>query len=1166
MTELASLEKKPRTFGLNQIVFERSLEKLLISLESGKGGFPTLIWWLDNADYVDDISELVNSMSRNHTFYDTAIVKCSKEALARPEKVREEEIAMLLDNVCLKCGRVFPMMGNTPRRCPSCGGDIDSKYVQITEQLVDLDVAPTPEAVFMAAAYDCLAQAYIDGFIALKRVFSVVRSELHLDSNFQFINEKLKDKLDSIFYYYEAGDVRFAKEERCLLMVLVRATLADLKIARIEDLCRVACDVLKFGHLHNKFYCSGALAQYDNKRVEYSRLYNSINEEIRTTTVIPREKRKQRSVTYLEIRDYKKEIIYPYYATALLPDEFWIRGRLSNNLIYQPLTDIPYLGSPSDAGVTFVSGPSGKGKTTVMSDIIGEVVDRDKCVVLDVLGDDANSLKLASLPMFWRKREITQSKKFVEILERMNVRPHGVPCVPPNTLVETDSGLLPIGDVKKGFKVLSHDGYYRLVTQTYIRDYEGDIVYVKPGGYRVPIQLTPEHPVLAIKTQKCSIKKNAKNGCVCKSSCQLRKYYHHNGRRKNKRKPHNEDTPCQCLEYYENYKADWIPASELKKGDLLLYPRYKVTEDKEFLKLSDYIPNAKVIGDKINIKKEIWINNQVPVNEDFMRLCGYYLSEGFPLSITGPNGRYLVDFAFHAKEQEYIADVQALVKKFFNLTGKVRKRVNSAEIVFGSKGFQTFIVNLLGKGSRNKKLPLWIINLPEDKLCGLITGLWRGDGSNKVESCFTYTTYSLQLADQIKMILAKIGVPCSIAETSNRASEWRISVFGLYMKHFSNICGMEHVHIENRDKSWSKCMVDENYIYLPILNVEKLPYKGTVHNLEVDQSHSYVLQSLTAHNCINLTFLRRGERISEEDIEANPPTIWDYIVMIKSPSSFGLKFDTPISYKQSPGILNLLRTKALMMGYPDIRGIINVMNLDRIEGEGKDKSKPDNLISAEVMSKFCRWRLNNKSFDMMLFADEVSNLAPVQFDSGTGADTSVSSASLAQTIKKVRKRRTSWLLGSQKFSEVNPNVRAEANYVMFRELPQAQDKARSQTDIVLEALQLKAGDGFKKMIRGMIEEGAFPEKEFIWFKHDKNARDLQVIKPNVPYFMLYQRDLTMREVFRAYEKWMADLKESDNKEDRALFEYYAMTVGEKVLLKSWRDVPILEYPDDTFKS
>jgi RNA recognition motif-containing protein len=218
------------------------------------------------------------------------------------------------------------------------------------------------------------------------------------------------------------------------------------------------------------------------------------------------------------------------------------------------------------------------------------------------------------------------------------------------------------------------------------------------------------------------------------------------------------------------------------------------------------------------------------------------------------------------------------------------------------------------------------------------------------------------------------------------------------------------------------------------------------------------------------------------------------------------------------------------------------------------------------MSKFCRWRLNNKSFDMMLFADEVSNLAPVQFDSGTGADTSVSSASLAQTIKKVRKRRTSWLLGSQKFSEVNPNVRAEANYVLFWELPQAQDKSRSQTDIVLDALQLKAGDGFKKMIRDMIEGGAFPEKEFIWFKHDKNARDLQVIKPNVPYFMLYQRDLTMREIFRAYEKWMADLKESDSKEDQALFEYYAKTVGEKVLLKSWRDVPILEYPDDTFNS
>jgi hypothetical protein len=202
----------------------------------------------------------------------------------------------------------------------------------------------------------------------------------------------------------------------------------------------------------------------------------------------------------------------------------------------------------------------------------------------------------------------------------------------------------------------------------------------------------------------------------------------------------------------------------------------------------------------------------------------------------------------------------------------------------------------------------------------------------------------------------------------------------------------------------------------------------------------------------------------------------------------------------------------------------------------------------------------------MLHADEVSNLAPVQFDAGTGADMSVSSSTLGQTIKRIRKRKTACLLGSQKYSEVNPNVKAEAGKVIFREVPQAQDKSRSQTDIILESLQFKAGEGFKKMLKQMIEEGAFPEKDFYWFDYDKNSRTIQVIKPNVPYFMLYQRDLTMREVFRVYEKWMADLKESDDPEDKEAFEYYKSTIGEKVLLKSWRDVPILEYPDDTFNS
>jgi hypothetical protein len=71
----------------------------------------------------------------------------------------------------------------------------------------------------------------------------------------------------------------------------------------------------------------------------------------------------------------------------------------------------------------------------------------------------------------------------------------------------------------------------------------------------------------------------------------------------------------------------------------------------------------------------------------------------------------------------------------------------------------------------------------------------------------------------------------------------------------------------------------------------------------------------------------------------------------------------------------------------------------------------------------------------------------------------------------------------------------------------------------------------------MMEKGVFPDSEFFWYWWNKNRRDIQVVKPTVPFFMLNQPKLTNREVFREYEKFS----------------------GETVLRESWDQVPHLKY-------
>src|SRR5205085_3594379 len=54
------------------------------------------------------------------------------------------------------------------------------------------------------------------------------------------------------------------------------------------------------------------------------------------------------------------------------------------------------------------------------------------------------------------------------------------------------------------------------------------------------------------------------------------------------------------------------------------------------------------------------INALIPVDADLLRLCGYYLAEGYFAKDTGRAGaiRERVGFSFHEQEAEYIADVQ----------------------------------------------------------------------------------------------------------------------------------------------------------------------------------------------------------------------------------------------------------------------------------------------------------------------------------------------------------------------------------------------------------------------------------------------------------------------------------------------------------------------------
>jgi len=427
------LSSDDRYFNFNSRVYENSLGKEIIAVSTGRSNLGGLLWWMDQLDFVD-IADLADRISAKFTFFDSASRKCSLESLSRPQNIREDEISAVMGYCCPKCGKLVPIMADSERKFCSCDSENELTYLLIFDKLWELNIIPTPEAVLMFLAWDYLADAYVDAYSAFQRVLAALVKQYGLNNAFQFIDADFKDRLDSIFLYVDSGDVRMSKEEREILMFLPRGAFANIGFAEAEEFIRAAMDVCKYGYLANKLFCAGADVQYEVARAKFSHLYNPLNEKIRRALVITRAERGKRSIEYLRLQKDGKDldVFFPCY---MLDNRYWSTGKLSKNLILKPVEDMPIFTTYKDCAVNLCVAPSGKGKSTLMAANIAYAFTQ-KELILSVLGDESNSLSLASLPLFHCKG---RSGSLLESLAKTGVKPSGIPTLTLTFLRENES-------------------------------------------------------------------------------------------------------------------------------------------------------------------------------------------------------------------------------------------------------------------------------------------------------------------------------------------------------------------------------------------------------------------------------------------------------------------------------------------------------------------------------------------------------------------------------------------------------------------------------------------------------------------------------------------------------------------------------------------------------
>src|SRR5438132_2548552 len=233
-------------------------------------------------------------------------------------------------------------------------------------------------------------------------------------------------------------------------------------------------------------------------------------------------------------------------------------------------------------------------------------------------------------------------------------------------------------------------------------------------------------------------------------------------------------------------------------------------------------------------------------------------------------------FALNTKE----TDLTTLVTRWLNGIG-LRSRVIDSDrhrriVRACSKQLAELLRKLFGHEAAEKKIPHQLVLLPNNQLCHLVRGMWRGDGAVTQLNARTarYSTTSGRLAKQLFAVLVKMGYMPTIKLTrrtgktsekglviTHRHDLYTVSISGKQLTQFLREVLLTELEGFEGNREFNRGYLDSNYYYMPIRRIDLEPYRGTVHNLEVEGHSSYV-GSFVVHNSAGVNLPARTVIIS----------------------------------------------------------------------------------------------------------------------------------------------------------------------------------------------------------------------------------------------------------------------------------------------------------------
>ena len=398
-----------------------------------------------------------------------------------------------------------------------------------------------------------------------------------------------------------------------------------------------------------------------------------------------------------------------------------------------------------------------------------------------------------------------------------------------NQLIFCNNNIISIKEVKIEDYILDSNGGYQKVLDILKKDADSSTIKITarfaPSAY-----VADYHPILAIK---CKL--NYKN---------------------NKERTYRDALMYGFINAKE--KLQYVSASLLEIGDFVAVPKFKVISD-ICIDLSEYISKSKtkykiqISKDEINLsfgRIKYSIPRFLPLKEDLFEVLGWYVAEGHIHNNS-------VNITMSKDEKDKIWWITDILYKTLNIPKEkmsIDIHNNNYRLIIYSSIFAEFLKQSFNTGAREKDIPKWLLEAPENLIKAFLKGWICGDGSIRQNS-FSVNTVSKNLAYKGYLLFNKIGILVWFSEKKQN-----IDYINKYLKQkvktvadYSYNLGASgerinklfpDLHMKDNETRYFE---DEQFYYIPISKIEKFITKNKFYCLTTED-HTINIPFVT-HNC-----------------------------------------------------------------------------------------------------------------------------------------------------------------------------------------------------------------------------------------------------------------------------------------------------------------------------